>query len=78
MTAKQEFLERELSWVRLVRKTRRPDQLHLVVPAVEREREILRELSVIAAEGTGASPLPFAANFSARTDDPGAVEEKQP
>lgn len=44
MSSKQEFLERELAWVRIVRKTTKPDQLHLVEPAVEREREILAEI----------------------------------
>lgn len=44
MSSKQEFLERELAWVRIVRKTTKPTQLHLVEPAVEREREILAEL----------------------------------
>lgn len=47
MSNKQEFLERELAWVRLVRKTTKPDQLHLVEPAVEREREILAALGEI-------------------------------
>lgn len=61
MRAKEEFLDRELAWVRIVRKTRRPDQLHLVEPAVAREREILAELDrlraaealELAATGTG-------------------------
>lgn len=44
MHAKREFLESELAWVRIVRKTTKPDRLHLVEPAVAREREILAEL----------------------------------
>jgi hypothetical protein len=55
MDNKQEFLERELAWVRMVRKTTKPDQLHLVEPAVEREREIL------AALGEIQTPPPAAA-----------------
>lgn len=44
MSPKAEFLQRELAWVRVVRKTKRPEQLHLVRPATDRELEILAEL----------------------------------
>lgn len=54
MSSKQEFLERELAWVRIVRKTTKPTQLHLVEPAVQREREILAEIDRIEHE---AEPL---------------------
>ncbi len=47
MSSKQEFLERELAWVRIVRKTTKTSQLHLVEPAIEREREILAALEQI-------------------------------
>lgn len=52
MQANEEFLRRELAWVRIVRQTKKPDQLHLVEPAVKREREILTILGEL-------SPVPF-------------------
>lgn len=45
MEAKIEFLERELAFVRVIRGTRKDDKLHLVEPAVERERAILAEIA---------------------------------
>lgn len=50
MSPKREFLQSELAWVRILRKTTKPKGLHLVVPAVEREREILAELERLEAE----------------------------
>lgn len=47
MDAKREFLQRELGFCRIQRRTRNPEELHLVAPAVEREREILAELERI-------------------------------
>jgi hypothetical protein len=60
MSAKLEFAEMELRWVRQVRKSRNPDLLHLVEPAVQRERELLElietasrpSLHLMAAEDT--------------------------
>jgi len=45
MDVKEEFLLLELAWVRVVRKTSRPERLHLAGPAEERERAILAELA---------------------------------
>lgn len=56
MNPKAEFLQRELAWVRVVRKTKRPDQAHLVTPAANREREILAELRHLG-EGTVQPPM---------------------
>lgn len=50
VNAKLEFMERELAWVQLHRKTKRPSELHLVVPAVEREQEIIAGIAKLRAE----------------------------
>ena len=49
LEAKREFLISERAWVRIVRKTTDPKRLHLVEPALERERAINAELESIEA-----------------------------
>lgn len=68
MTPEEDFLSRELGFVRLLRKTRRPEMLHLVEPAVAREREIFRRLGELQAGGVE----PIAIGFASRDGDPGA------
>lgn len=45
--AEREFAELELTWVRQVRKTRNGQMLHLVEPAVRRERELIQMLNAV-------------------------------
>lgn len=65
MTPEEEFLEREVSWVRQVRKTRNPEMLHLVEPAVAREREIFSRLGELRN-----GPELRAVNFAERDEMP--------
>lgn len=52
-----EFLQTELRWVQRVRASKNPAMLHLVEPAVARERELMAEI----AEIEQACRLPMAA-----------------
>ena len=68
MSPEEDFLVRELAWVRQVRATRSSKMLHLVEPAVAREREIFRRLGELQAGGVE----PIAIGFASRDGDPGA------
>lgn len=73
MSAEEDFLHRELAWVRQVRATRNTSLLHLVEPAVAREREIFRRLGEIQSNDSGA----VAVCFAERDRDPGAPDDKE-